>query len=188
MDPLSLFSEQVREQATRIAESGPVALSGLFDLTSHRLHRYAITITRNQHDSEDVVQAVLVQVAARPQLLASVDHPWHYLLQMIRNRALLVVRNRKKSFSVANLCDLVTRRSVDELEVEDTYRVVWTALRKLPTDQSEVVVLKIWEGMTFSQIANVLDQTPSTVASRYRYAMEKLARHFDSKHPEVNHE
>jgi len=42
--------------------------------------------------------------------------------------------------------------------------------------------------MTFSQIANVLDQTPSTVASRYRYAMEKLARHFESKHPEVNHE
>jgi RNA polymerase sigma-70 factor (ECF subfamily) len=38
------------------------------------------------------------------------------------------------------------------------------------------VVLKIWEDMTFSQIAEILEISPSTAASRYRYALEKLTQ------------
>ena len=40
--------------------------------------------------------------------------------------------------------------------------------------QAEVVVLKIWEEMTFAQIANILEISSSTAASRYRYAIGKL--------------
>jgi len=174
--------------AIRIAESGPAALSGLFDLTSQRLLRYAVTITRNQHDAEDVIQAVLVQVAGQPKLLGKSDQPWHYLLRMVRNRALVVIRSRKRASIVTSICDLLTRRAVDELEQEETHREVWAALRKLPADQSEVVVLKIWEELTFAQIASLLDVSPATAASRYRYAMEKLSRHFALRSDEVRHE
>ena len=45
------------------------------------------------------------------------------------------------------------------------------------TAQSEVVVLKIWEGMTFAQIGVVIGKSPNTVASRYRYAMCRLKQH-----------
>jgi RNA polymerase sigma-70 factor (ECF subfamily) len=188
MIPSETFSERVRIFALRIAESGPEALSGLFDLTAQRLVRYAVTITRNQHDAEDVVQAVLVQVAGQPKLLAKSDQPWHYLLRMVRNRALLIIRERKRTSLVASLCDLLTRRCVDEVEQEETHREVWSALRKLPADQSEVVVLKIWEELTFAQIASVLDVSPSTAASRYRYAMEKLSRYFEPQSREVHYE
>ena len=37
-----------------------------------------------------------------------------------------------------------------------------------------MVHLKIWEGLTFARIAEVLDIPPNTAASRYRYALEKL--------------
>jgi RNA polymerase sigma-70 factor (ECF subfamily) len=50
-------------------------------------------------------------------------------------------------------------------------------LQKLPPAQSEVVVLKIWEGMTFAEIGEVLGESPNTAASRYRYALQKLT-HF----------
>jgi RNA polymerase sigma-70 factor (ECF subfamily) len=188
MSTTESFSECVRVFAARIAESGPVALSGLFDLTSQRLLRYAVTITRNQHDAEDVVQAVLVKVAAQPKLLANAKQPWLYLLRMVRNRALLVLRTRKRVSIVRGICDLLTRHSVDELEQEETYREVWTALRKIPADQSEIVVLKIWEEMTFAQIAKLLSVSPATAASRYRYAMEKLSRHLQPRRCEVPYE
>ncbi|MFO1065233.1 MAG: sigma-70 family RNA polymerase sigma factor [Pirellulales bacterium] len=102
--------------------------------------------------------------------------PWPYLLRMVRNEALVVLRRRKRWSLVNNLADLLTRRNVDELEQEDTHRAVWMALRTLPHQQSEVVVLKIWEELTFAQIAEILDIPAPTAASRYRYAMEKLAR------------
>ena len=48
------------------------------------------------------------------------------------------------------------------------------ALRELPPDQREVVHLKAFEGMTFDEIAAFTNESINTVASRYRYAFEKL--------------
>lgn len=48
------------------------------------------------------------------------------------------------------------------------------ALRALPGDQREVIVLHIWGEFTFSQIAEVLNISANTVASRYRYGVAKL--------------
>jgi RNA polymerase sigma-70 factor (ECF subfamily) len=48
------------------------------------------------------------------------------------------------------------------------------ALRELPPEQREVVHLKIFEGMTFQDIANLCDESINTIASRYRYAIEKM--------------
>ncbi len=176
MTPHDLFSNSVRLCVQRIGESSAAALSGLYDLTSQRLVRYATTVTRNQHDAEDAVQAVLVKVSGEPELLCDCDHPWSYLLRMVRNESLLILRRRKRWSLVGNLSDLLTRRGVDELDQEERYRAVWSALRELPTEQSEVVVLKIWEEMTFIEISEVLDVSSSTAASRYRYAIEKLTR------------
>lgn len=176
MGTVENLSVRVREFAECVDETNASALAGLYDLTAQRLLRYSITITRNQHDSEDAVQAALVRVAEQPRLLSRSDQPWPYLIKMVRNESLLILRKKQRTKPIHGILDLLTRRSVDEVEVEDTYRAVWLALRKLPGEQSEVVVLKIWEGMTFCEIADVLDVSMGTVASRYRYALQKLSR------------
>ncbi len=174
-DPCA-FNEQVRDCARRLAETGADALGALFDLTSQRLVRFSVAVTRNQHDAEDAVQTALLRVARQPQLLLPIACPWAYLLRMVRNEALLIARRKKRWTKAANLNDIVSFCPVDEMEREETYRAVWTALRTLPPEQAEVVVLKIWEGMTFAQIGAVLEESPNTVASRYQYGMAKLSK------------
>ncbi|MFG0289233.1 MAG: RNA polymerase sigma factor [Rhodopirellula sp. JB044] len=168
------FSQRVRTSARQLAELGDDSISGLIDLTSLRLVRFATTLTRNQHDAEDAVQATLVKIAAHPKRLHQCTDPWAYLLRMVRNESMLIMRRRPRWSLIGDVCDLLTRCRVDELEREESYREIWRAMRKLPTQQSEVVVLKIWEEMTFAEIAGVLDISPSTAASRYRYAIAKL--------------
>ena len=48
------------------------------------------------------------------------------------------------------------------------------SLVALPEDQRQVVVLHVWGELTFSEIADVLNVSPNTAASRYRYALAKL--------------
>lgn len=175
MNPPDIFSVRVRHCAERIAENREAALSGLYDLTAQRLVRYATTITCNQHDAEDALQTALVRVAAEPKLLLRADKPWPYLLRMVRNEALVILRRKKRWSLVDGLKDLLTAPIVDDRNQEETHRAIWIALRTLPVEQSEVVVLKIWEAMTFAEIAEVLDLPAATAASRYRYAIEKLA-------------
>jgi RNA polymerase sigma-70 factor (ECF subfamily) len=180
------FSDRIQDCTDRLKAYGVDALGALFDLTSDRLVRYAIALTRNQHDAEDCVQTVLVRVAREPGLLASAACPWAYMLRMVRNEALLLGRRKRPRPAAGNLCDIVTRRSVDELEREETHRQVWSALRTLPNEQAEVVVLKIWEGMTFAQIGQILETSANTAASRYQYAISKLSRRLSQPYREVH--
>jgi RNA polymerase sigma-70 factor (ECF subfamily) len=48
------------------------------------------------------------------------------------------------------------------------------ALRELPGEQREVVIMKVWGGLSFAQIGEALDVPLNTAASRYRYALERL--------------
>ena len=108
-------------------------------------------------------------------MLGSATSVWAYFLRMVRNEALLIHRRKQRCAAASDLTDLVTLRRVDELEREETHRAVWSALRTLPAEQAEVVVLKIWEGMTFAQIGEILQASPHTAASRCKYGMRKLA-------------
>jgi len=180
------FSDRVRLCAEQLADHGADALGALFDLTSKRLVRFAAALTRHQHDAEDAVQAALTRLARQPQALARVDCPWAYLLRMVRNEILTMIRRGQRLTTSGSIADLVTYCPVDEAEREESHRAVWQALRSLPPEQAEVVVLKIWEGMTFAQIGEVLGTSPNTAASRYQYAMIKLTRRLAREQPEVH--
>ena len=48
------------------------------------------------------------------------------------------------------------------------------AISKLPAEQRLVVQFKLWDELTFDEIAGVLSISPNTAASRYRYGLDKL--------------
>ena len=49
-----------------------------------------------------------------------------------------------------------------------------TALNELPAEQRTVAQLKLWDGLTFDEIARAQGIPLNTAASRYRYAIDKL--------------
>ena len=59
---------------------------------------------------------------------------------MVRNEALVIARKKKRWLKRCNLNDLLASVPVDELDREETYRAIWSALRMLPPEQAEVVV------------------------------------------------
>jgi RNA polymerase sigma-70 factor (ECF subfamily) len=174
-DKRNQFPVRVRRAALELARQGPSALDGLYDLTSVRLLRYALTLTRNHEDAEDALQAAMIRITVKPQALSQAKYPWAYFLRIVRNEAITVVRRRKP---VARLSPLTVPTIDAELALDDeeVRNQVRLAVRRLPPAQGEVVVLRIWEDMTFLEIASVLNQSPNTVASRFRYALEKLTR------------
>ena len=60
------------------------------------------------------------------------------------------------------------------VERHEREAAIETAIGQLPGDQREVVVMKIWGGLTFAQIGEALGVPLSTAASRYRYALTRL--------------
>ena len=60
--------------------------------------------------------------------------------------------------------------------IDDSQGVLATSIDRLPHEQREVLVMKIWNDLTFAKIAEALEISPNTAASRYRYALAALKK------------
>ena len=185
--PESGLSIAVRRCAEQLGNGDLSALGQLYDLTAARLVRYAQSLTISREDAEDALQQAMVRLSRSPMLLARAEWPWSYCLRVVRNEALRILGGRQRSVEL--LADeSVESTPVDfELDRQVRQNQIQSALGRLPAEQAEVVVLKIWEGLTLLQISEVIGESPNTVASRYRYAMEKLARWLRPIGEEVHH-
>ena len=153
------------------------AFSVVYDRYSEGLYRYARSLCRDRGLSEDLVQEAFVRLlnheAGRFEKSVQI-----FLFTILRN--LFRDELRKSEVRRKNHPLMARKVSVDatEEEREESHRLqaALTGLNNLPEEQREVIVLKIYGGLTFSQIGTMLDAPTQTIASRYRYALEKLAK------------
>jgi len=175
----SSIRTEVASIAVDLSRGSLTALTRLYDAVTPRLIRYSEMLTRNRADAEDALQTTLVRIARNPRQLAKAENPWAYLVRMTRNEAFKIVEKRRQVPSLA--AQLRTERAAEiELEARESREQIQNAIRRLPSEQAEVVVLKIWENFTFAEIAEMTGESPNTAASRYRYALEKLSRFLQS--------
>lgn len=157
----------------------PVDLARLYDDHAQSLFGLALNVTRREADARDVLQDVFRRLATRPELLDGVDNPRAFLLRLAHNQAIDLLRrqNTREKFATNSAeptssgHPFAASQRADE---EGFRRALAKALAGLPPEQRAVVHLKLWEEATFEEIADVLEISPNTVASRYRYALDKL--------------
>jgi RNA polymerase sigma-70 factor (ECF subfamily) len=141
-------------------------------------------------EAEDVVQTAFVRFWRRyPN---APEDQYGLLFAAVRSAALDALRCSQRRVrredvyfqEEAQVRDSSSQRSPERGWFEQGEGVfgksVQLALERLPAEQREVVVLKIWGELTFAQIAEALEVLPNTVASRYRLAMKALRRELES--------
>jgi len=84
-------------------------------------------------------------------------------------------RARRESTAVSEMDQTV--QPLFEIE-DESQRALVAALDLLPVEQREVLVMKIWNELTFAEIASALEISQNTAASRYRYALAALKKNF----------
>jgi len=121
--------------------------------------------------------AEAVKLARQLRMLENIQDPRGYLLRLSHNLAIDLIRRRaaqdkhREAFAEDRCAYFAALADPDELEFA---KQLAGALGELPAEQRAVVHLKLWEKLTFEQIAATLDIAQGTAASRYRYAIDKL--------------
>lgn len=167
---------RVRTQVQAGGEAGGVDLAAVYDLYAAPLYRYLLTVLSEPEEAEDALQETFLGVLRRAGQ-APIREMRTYLFQAARNQAFMILRKRRrqdKESAAAALswidpeqCAPGQRETAIDLD---------RALRQLPLEQREVVVLKLSENLTFAEIAELLGIPRGTAASRYRLALATLRR------------
>jgi len=150
-------------------------LGALYDLYARALFRYALALVGNTEDGEDAVQDVFTRCARESKRLAKIRDVRAYLFTATRNAAYTILRKRRRrrETDFAKLPDLESAADGEGQRSIGT-SVLRHAFAGLPVEQREVLALKVFEEMTFQEIALAVGASINTIASRYRYAVAKL--------------
>lgn len=143
-----------------------------------RVYNYLLRITANREDALDLTQDAFLKAY---QNLRKLDDPGRFapwLYRIAHNEAYSMFRKRKPETDVDALEPEATEtkitvggRSVFPIELS---LAVASALDRLSADQREAVVLKIYQGFKFEEMAEILSCPVSTIKSRLYTALELL--------------
>ena len=124
-------------------------------------------------EPEDVVQEAFVKLVrqSRPPLDAVA-----WLYRVVRNGAIdvskMARRRQRRESAVARPVRWFVEPEVDGLDAETAV----AALERLAVEQREVIVARHWGGLSFEQIAEVVDCSASTAFRRYTAGVEALRK------------
>lgn len=140
-----------------------------------KLLLFARQQARNPHDAEDLLQEAFVRIWRLYGHSGEVAPGLVY--RAIRRLAIDWARSldRRKIREQKVVAEFPSFESFQSnLEKNESQEALLRAVARLPEEQKEVLTLKIWGELTFDEIGQTLDLSMNTVASRYRYALQKL--------------
>lgn len=128
--------------------------------------------------AEDVVQRVFVRLLAKGQL--PVD-PRTWLFRCVRNEAISVWRSdQRRGRRERSVAEEAAFWFIPQPEDRIDARAAQEVMASLPASQREVVMLRIWSGLTLAQIAGITGLAVSTVHDQYHAAMAAMRKRLEA--------
>lgn len=163
-------------------------LQRLYDEHAQALFAFLLNFTRDEEDTHDLLQEIFTRLAREPGLLRGARDERAFLIRLAHNAAIDLMRRRgtrqkyHEQLAEEEPSVFAPATSPDEAAFRKSLA---RGLAELPPDQRTVVHLKLWENLTFEQIAEVLEIPQNTAASRYRYGLDKLRERLRPLYEEI---
>lgn len=138
-----------------------------------RLLRLGLMLSGSVHTAEDLVQTVLARAHRKWERIGEVERPEAYLRTMVVNEFLgwrRLLKNRE-----VPLAEPIEQPADEDIGARQAQRdAAWRLLSKLPRKQRAVLVLRYYEDLPDSEIAELLGVAPATVRSNAARALATL--------------
>lgn len=162
------------EAICRISEGDKNALSVIYKAYGKMIISVAKQIVGNQYDAEDVLQEVMLRVLQLSNNYRRGTNPKAWILAITRNCAIDIAKKKRNNADIDTMTDDQIFSSGCFYMNDDTLFTVHEALSALSSDDCMIVKLKVFFGLSHSEIASVMDISTAAVRKRYERALQKL--------------
>jgi len=186
LTPMALGRASDEELMRRTQNGDKQAFAILYERYSQAVLSYLYRMLGNVEDVEAIGQEVFLRAY---KFAPSYRYPQKFstwLFTITRNLAINQTRRRKRS-PVRNVTELnlegvefsgdaqkVAQAATDDLEKQEEIARVLEALDDLPTDQKEVIVLGVFQELSYAQMEQITGTKAVTLRSRMFHGLRKL--------------
>lgn len=168
------------------------SLQTLIKRHQEKILGYIISKVRDRQLAEDLFQDVFIKVINTLRKGKYNEEgkflPW--VMRISHNLTIDYFRNAKKMKTTAgskdfDIFDIIPDEEVnteDKLAVANSLSIVKELIHHLPTDQLEVLKMRMYYEMSFKEIADETNVSINTALGRMRYALMNLRKLVEEKH------
>lgn len=170
----------IKSLLERISHGDPDAYKQLYYLLFNSLYKFALSIIQSRQQAEEIVSDVFVKLWMVRQSLTGIKNPSVYLYTSVRNRALDYLR-KDRSHTIVHLSPQDWEDSLIELKDPSDYCIssdlmkkINAAINQLPPQSKVIFRLVKEDGLSYKQVAKIMEISPLTVRNHLAIAVRKI--------------
>ncbi len=166
-----------------VARGNLAAMSEIYDRRHRSLFRFFFRLTGRQTTSEDLVHEVFLRMIRYRHTYQSGEGFEAWMYRIARNAfADQTKKHRLETPAEDGLFDAIDSgrpTAFETLSKQQDLALLYKAMRELPDDKRELLVLSRFQGLTYEQIGQIVGAEAGTVKVRVFRAMKEMGRIFN---------
>ena len=168
----------IRQWVLRSKNGDKEAFACLYDAYVKRIYIFIYYKTFHRETAEDLTSHTFIKALENIQRFnsgRSSFSAWLYIIA--RNLVIDHYRKRRNTIDIQDVWDLAGEQDV-ELDTQNRilFEKVSGLIQKLPQKHREIVLLRVWEDLPYSEIANILGKSEASCKMMFSRTMAKLKK------------
>jgi len=142
------------------------------------VYNFILKMIGRQDAAEDILQTVFLKFYENMNKIKNAERSVQWIYSVTRNEIYQYMRDKYKS-KLSYIDNEETGRSIDDIETEfesrETSQIVKEEINSMTNEHKEVILLRELSGLSYKEIAQILDIPEELVKSRLFKARKKLA-------------
>jgi RNA polymerase sigma-70 factor, ECF subfamily len=162
----------IEEQVKLAIRGDEKAFEYLMDISKEGLYRTAFAYAKNEQDAIDILQETVYKAYISIEKLKEPKYFKTWITRILINNAISFINTKKKTVYITE--DLSNNTSYYEEDGIDEKLDMLISVDKLEDKYKNVIVLKYFQDLTITEIAEVLSCPVGTVKTYLNKALSKL--------------
>ncbi len=174
-------NEKLELLISKTAEGDRAAFSSLYEMTSSSVYGFALSVLKNSHNAEDVMQNTFIKIWENAYSYSPNGKPMAWILTVTKNLSLMKLRTQGKIIHLESQ-EVSFLPAEDNTSLSAENRVFLSSvLGSLDDTERQILILHSVSGLKFREIAGLLGMLTATVISKHHRAIAKIKRLTEEK-------
>lgn len=134
----------------------------LYDKYIEKIYKFIYFKTHHKETAEDLTSQTFIKALKKIDSFncnsGGTFTGWLY--QIARNTVIDFYRTQRLGYNIDDIWDLSEKEDIDkDIDIKEQLTKVEKYLKKLGSHQREIVILRVWESMSYAEIAEIVDKS-----------------------------
>lgn len=148
----------------------------LYDSYIEKIYKFVYYKTHHKETAEDIVSLVFIKAQKKIQnfdLSTGTFQSWLYTIA--RNTVIDHYKTKKHDSNIEDAWDLSSDENIElDTDMKMSLEKLETYISKLKSDQRDILIMRLWQGLSYKEIAEALGKSEASCKMTFSRSIKKL--------------